>query len=272
MMIMGAACEKVSPGWVGIKVNLYGTARGVDDMPIVTGRVVYNPVTTEIFKFPTFLQTVAWTHNETEGSRSNDEIGFNSIEGVPLFCDVGFSYKFNAERIPYLFQRFRQEADVITNTYMRSKVRESISNVAGQMELLKLMGEGKEELAQVVRDRLNTELNEDGIEIEMFSFIGRIRSNDSRVEQAINAVLQQKQDAIKAGHKVEQIHQEALQLIEEARGDSASIMIRAVAQAQANEELNRTITDRLVQWKALDVWDGIMPKVTGENVPFVTVD
>ena len=36
-------CTYVPPGFVGVKVNLYGNQRGVSDYPIVTGRVLYNP-------------------------------------------------------------------------------------------------------------------------------------------------------------------------------------------------------------------------------------
>src|SRR3989344_2786291 len=59
-------CTKVEPGYVGIKVNQYGSQRGVEDFPIVTGRVLYNPFTEDVYKFPTFLQNVVWTQNEAE--------------------------------------------------------------------------------------------------------------------------------------------------------------------------------------------------------------
>ena len=40
--------ENIDAGNVGIKINLYGTDRGVDNITIVTGRVWYNTWTTKI--------------------------------------------------------------------------------------------------------------------------------------------------------------------------------------------------------------------------------
>ena len=50
--------ENIDAGNVGIKLNLYGTDRGVDKITIVSGRVWYNTWTTRIVEFPTFVQNV----------------------------------------------------------------------------------------------------------------------------------------------------------------------------------------------------------------------
>src|SRR5688500_11625952 len=50
--------ENIDAGNVGIKINLYGSDRGVDNITIVTGRVWYNTWTTKIIEFPTFTQSV----------------------------------------------------------------------------------------------------------------------------------------------------------------------------------------------------------------------
>lgn len=36
-------CERIDAGYEGIKVNLYGSEKGVDDVSLVTGIVWYNP-------------------------------------------------------------------------------------------------------------------------------------------------------------------------------------------------------------------------------------
>ena len=50
--------ERIDAGYEGIKVNLYGDGKGVDDVSLVTGAVWYNPVTTAVYEYPTFVQTV----------------------------------------------------------------------------------------------------------------------------------------------------------------------------------------------------------------------
>ena len=43
---------RVDAGHVGIRVKLAGSDRGVQDMPVVTGWVVYNPLTEQIVALP----------------------------------------------------------------------------------------------------------------------------------------------------------------------------------------------------------------------------
>ena len=61
-------CDRVEPGYVGIKVNQWGSQKGVNDFPLVTGGVFYNPITEDIYKFPTFMQNAVWTKASTPGS------------------------------------------------------------------------------------------------------------------------------------------------------------------------------------------------------------
>lgn len=58
---------KVEPGYAGIQVNSWGTARGAQDLPITTGGYTYNPFTTTVYDYPTFVQTAVWTKSATEG-------------------------------------------------------------------------------------------------------------------------------------------------------------------------------------------------------------
>lgn len=55
--------ERIDAGYEGIKVNLYGDGKGVDDVSLVTGAVWYNPVTTAVYEYPTFVQTVDYLCN-----------------------------------------------------------------------------------------------------------------------------------------------------------------------------------------------------------------
>ena len=45
-----ASCARIDAGHEGIKVNLYGSNKGVDDIELVTGRVHYNPFTTSVYE------------------------------------------------------------------------------------------------------------------------------------------------------------------------------------------------------------------------------
>ena len=54
LVVLGSAsCTRVEPGHVGIRIRLAGSERGVQNAPIVTGWIVYNPLTEQVIEFPT---------------------------------------------------------------------------------------------------------------------------------------------------------------------------------------------------------------------------
>jgi hypothetical protein len=106
-------CDRVEPGYVGIKVNQWGNQKGVNDFPLVTGGVFYNPLTEDIYKFPTFMQNAVWDRERgSKESPGDDSVNFNSIEGAVVNADIALAYTFVAEKVPQIFVEFRQSPDV----------------------------------------------------------------------------------------------------------------------------------------------------------------
>src|SRR5262249_36186153 len=83
---------RINAGYVGVEVNMAGTQRGADDVPIRTGWVFYSPLKTQVIEYPTFVQTVKWTSDTNEGHPMNEELVFNSKEGQEVRADVSLSY------------------------------------------------------------------------------------------------------------------------------------------------------------------------------------
>lgn len=260
-------CGYVSPGHVGVKVNLYGQNKGVQDLTMVTGRVWYNPLTTEVHEFPTFMQNITWSKTNEDGDES---ISFNSKEGASLNADVGLSYSIKAEGVPHVFNELRQDADYITKTYMRTKVRDVINRHSVNFTAIEIFGEGKNKLLTKVREDLESSLG-DRFTFDVITFVGQVRG-DASVEQSIMRTIQATQLAIEAENKVQQIVAEAEQKIAESKGRAQSILAIATAEAEANKILTESLSETLMQYKAVEKWDGIMPKVTGGALPFINLD
>ncbi|MEK7201382.1 MAG: SPFH domain-containing protein, partial [Patescibacteria group bacterium] len=146
IVVTFSSCTKVPPGYVGIRVNQYGTQRGVEDFPIHTGRVWYNPLTQDVYQFPTFLQNVVWNNDPNEGNADDESITFNSVEGAVVNADIALSYGFTAEKVPNLFVEFRRDPEHITQVYMRSQVRDTFSRIASTMKVTEIFGAKKQEL------------------------------------------------------------------------------------------------------------------------------
>ncbi len=64
---------------------------------------------------------------------------------------------------------------------------------------------------------------------------------------------------------------EAQQKVATAKGESLSILAVAEGQAKANDILARSITAILVQYKSVEKWNGILPQVSGQAVPFINL-
>lgn len=257
-----AACTTVRPGYVGVLVDNYGKNRGVQDYPIVTGRVFYNPVSQDVIEYPTFVQTVKWTKGKTEGSDKDESFTFNSTEGATLNVDIGASVSFDGNKVPALFVKFRKDPETIIDGYIRNQIRKAFSTYASRMKVVDIMGSGKQMLQDSVTSSLNKEFLPDGIIVDNVSIIGTIRA-DEQVEKSINAVLTATQIAIAAENKVKQAQAEAEQQVATAKGDSAAAVIEAQGKSQANVILARSVTPELVEYQKVQAWDGHLPQVSG---------
>src|SRR5262249_8357062 len=103
LVVASSSCARVDAGHVGIRVKLAGCSRGVQDAPVVTGWVVFNPLTESIVEFPTSVQNVVWTRDVHEGSPNDESLTFASSEGVTVNADVGLAFHVDGDKAPRLY-------------------------------------------------------------------------------------------------------------------------------------------------------------------------
>lgn len=268
-MLFVVGCDYIAPGYVGIKVNSWGTQKGVDDYPVYSGRVLYNPFTESVHEFPVFMQNITW---EKAGA-IDQSISFNSKEGAILSADVGLSFTLDSEKVPHLFVEFRKDIDDITKMYLRNKVRDTINNEASKHSATEIFGSGRQLILTNVKKSLDSELRDKGFIIDNVTFTNEVRA-DERVRASVNSVIEASQRALEAEQKVKQVTAEAEQEVAKSKGLSAAILQKAEADAKANEVLTKSLSPELIKYKALEKWDGRLPQFSGGTgaVPFVNVD
>jgi len=272
-------CETIEPGHVGILVKLDGSQKGVQDYPIMTGRIYYNSYTEKLYIYPTYMQNYNWTSNPHEGKPVDESMDFNSVEGASFNTDVSISYSFIPEKVPHFFVEYRLGPETIQETVMRSLVRKELNDQAGKMKMMEIYGK-KQELLDGVVKVLNDKLTPKGIRIDSLGFTGKLRA-DSKVTDAINLVIAASQNALQAEQKIRQSKAEADQKIETARGEaeskllqakaeSESILLKAKSQSEANRLQAQSLSESLLKWNALQRWDGKLPQITGTGaMPFI---
>jgi hypothetical protein len=85
---------------------------------------VYNPLNEAVLTYPTYVQRAIWTSSALEGRPINDEISFQSAEGLRFTPDVDFSYQLLREQVPHFYVKFRNDdLDVFTHGFFRDAVR-----------------------------------------------------------------------------------------------------------------------------------------------------
>jgi regulator of protease activity HflC (stomatin/prohibitin superfamily) len=262
---------RVEVGNVGLRVNLAGPSRGVEDVPIVTGWVWYNPFTEQIIEFPTRVLSVTWTRDRAESGNMDESITFASAEGLTINADIGFAFHIEASMAPRLYTRFRQaDIDLLAHGYIRNIVRDALNEVASTMPVQDIYGAKKGALLAEARKRIDEVFTKDGIGVDQLTFAASLRMPES-VEQAINRTIEQNQAAISAQNRVAQVEAEARQKVAQATGEAEAVLTRAKAEAEANRLLTQSLTPQLMEYRRLEKWDGKLPQVTGNSIPMISM-
>lgn len=278
-----AACSvtRIEAGHVGIRVKLAGSDRGVQDIPMVTGWVWYNPLTEQVFEFPTNIQNVVWSQTVTEGSPVDESITFSSSEGVAIGSDIGLAFRIDPKKAPEIYLKFKQpDLHILCNTYVRNAVREAFNSVASKMPVQEIYGTGKSKLVSDVIKTLNDKLGPDGFIIDQLTINGALRLPEN-VAIAINKAMEATQKAVEAENKVRQIKAEAEQNVANAKGnaeaartkaqgDADALLIRARAEAKANTIIRLSVNGTVLQYKALEQWNGKLPVMSSGSLPMLT--
>jgi len=263
-LALAGCAQRVEPGHVGVKINLYGGNRGVQEIPVVTGMVWYNPFTTSVYEYPTFVQVAAW---QNVGDK-NEEITFNSKEGLIIRADVSLAYQLDAVKVPHFYVQFRSDnIDGFTHGFLRNIARDAFNEEGAGYSVEELYSNRKEEFLTKVRARINGQVADYGVKLEQMGFIGAPRL-PTNVMDALNGKIQAIQDAQRAQNRVQQATAEAQIAVAKARGE-----------AESNRILTMSLSASLLQWRALEIqqlavarWNGTLPTFTGSGtVPFVQI-
>lgn len=263
LMLIGIGCTRVAPGYVGIEVSMAGSNRGIQDIPVKTGWVFYNPLGTDVIEYPTHVQTAIWTRSSEEGSEANEEISFNSKDGLTFTADVNLSYGLDGSKAPQFYLKYlAKDIKTFTHGMMRQVARDEFNNLATNYTAEEIYGVKKEEFVGKVRERVNAHFSQYGVIMESLGFIGAPRAPES-FTNAINGKLSAIQKA-----------QQAENELQEAKAQAAKMEAWALGEAKANQIKASSLTPAVIEWrklaiqeKALEKWQGHVPQYIGGGSP-----
>lgn len=261
LFVIWIFCFKmISPGYVGVVIDMLGD-NGVAAKELHVGMHWIAPWKS-VYQFPIFEQNDTW-----EGDR--DGFHFQTSEGMAVAAEIGITYHLRPDSIPKIFQRYRRGMDEITNVFLRNFIRDAINKAASKAKIEDLYS-NKEAFFEDVESHIRDDLNPLGIELSRIYLIGRFHFPQN-VITALNAKIEANQRAQQRENELREAEAEAKKQIAKADGQARCAIVKAEAESKANLLLSQSITPELIQWQAVQEWDGHLPSVTGGAIPFITV-
>jgi regulator of protease activity HflC (stomatin/prohibitin superfamily) len=259
MSVLFSSCERIDAGHVGIKVNMYGDTKGVDDVTEVTGWVFYNPFAAKIVEFPIYMQ-----HKEYTGEES---FVVNSKDGSEFHVSPLINYAVQRDKVPYIYSKYRISLEQIQSGFLKTAVYDAFRLTANSYTAEELIS-NREKFEVKVRAQLDSSLVHEGFIIsQMTSNLVYPETFKNAIEAKNNAV----QAALMAENKVKQAEAEAKIKIATAQGNAEAMLTSAKAESEANRLKQQTLTPLLLQQMWVEKWDGSLPQTQlgqGTNVMF----
>ena len=247
MIFLFMSCERIDAGHVGVKVNLYGDNKGVSDVTEVTGMVFYNPITHNIYEFPTFIQ-----HKEYTGDNS---FVVNSKDGSEFHVSPIINYSVQREKVPSIFAKYRRSLEQIEEGFLKTSVFDAFRLATNKYTADELIG-NRQAYEVEVRKILEGQLLREGFVVNQFtSNLVYPETFKTAIEAKNNAV----QSALMAENKVKQAEAEAKIKVATAEGNAQAMLTSAKAEAEANRMKQQTLTPLLLQLEYINKWDGKLP-------------
>jgi regulator of protease activity HflC (stomatin/prohibitin superfamily) len=245
------SCERIDAGHVGVKVNQYGDNKGVDDVVAVTGMVFFNPFTTAIYEFPTFIQ-----HKEYKGENS---FIVNSKDGSEFSVSPIMNYSVQRDKVPVIFSKYRRPLEDIEEGFLKTAVYDAFRLATNKYTADELIS-NRAIFEVEVRRLLDGQLLKEGFVINQFtSNLIYPETFKKSIEAKNNAV----QAALRAENEVKTAEAQAKIKVATAEGNAQAMLTSAKAEAESNRMKQVTLTPLLLQLEYINKWDGKLP-VYGE--------
>ena len=255
----------VAPGYTGVIFNIWsGSLRTVGQ-----GLAMRVPWITRVQSYPTAMRTYTMVMRSEEGSSTvDDSIDLPTKEGQHIRQDISVTYNTSEEKAAHVFRSFRgAPVEDIENTFIRRTIITVAQNAAGQMSLSEIISAKRGELQGVIEKNLEGEMTKMGFVLD------KVNLGASHLPPAIENQMQQKmaaqQQAQQAEYELQKQETLAKAAVAQAEGEAKATLVRAKAQSESNRLLQSSLTQTLVNYRAVDKWNGQLPQVTSGATPFI---
>lgn len=217
----------------------------------VTGKVYGEGL---YFKFPIVEQVVKM---DVKIQKEQVEASAASKDLQTVNTIIALNFRLKAAEVDNVYQNVGiSYKERIIDPALQEAVKASTAKFTAEELITK-----REEVKETIKSHLRVRLTPIGIEVEELNIVDFQFS--IAFDQAIESKVTAEQNALAAQNKLKQIEFEAEQNIAEARGKAEAIRIES--QALANNPA-------VLELRAIEKWNGILPSVTSGAVPFININ
>lgn len=264
-MTMTSCYTRIDAGHEGMRVNLYGNNKGVDDVELVTGAVWYNPITTAIYEYPTYVQTVDYA-----------PFRFNSKDGSVFTFDPTIMLSIKPGTAPEVFVKYRKELDEILEVTLVPIIQDAFKEEINARRDNDLIA-NQTEFQNAIEQKLIEELGKENFDVSKVTtgiqypdaLITSINAKNKAIQEELRIINEQKVAEAEAKKKITIAEGDAQVQKIIAENDAKILKIKADAEAYYNKTVSQSLSTNLIQMQALEKWDGKTPVVSGGSSTFI---
>lgn len=205
------------------------------------------------FKIP-FIESVKKVSVKIQKITSSADAASKDLQTVE--ASIALNYRILPEKTSYIYQNVAKNYE---EELIAPAIQEAVKAATAKYNAEQLIT-SRQEVRNAMRKNIEDKMSTHGIEIVEFN-IENFNFSES-FDVAVEAKVTAEQDALASKNKLEQIKFEAQQKIETARGSAEAIRIEA-------EALNNN--PQVLELRAIEKWDGVLPRVTGEATPLINI-
>lgn len=252
LIILGATIQIIPTGYTGVRA----TFGQISEKPVDNGFTATIP----------FVQTMTKINNKQQTVILENEIWGETKNKTPVFAaDTVISYKIAAAKSAWIVANIADIDNLIDGPTVASSIKsamveldEETVTVRSKIEPMVLdklqksfdekYGEGTVEIVKVVINNMDFEQS----------------YNDAIAQKSIARQIQEKQ-AIENQTNIAKAEADKKVAIAAAEAKAEAKRIEAEAEAEANKKISASLTEDIIDNKAVDKWDGKLPIVSGSG-------
>lgn len=214
-----------------------------------------------------FIEKIEKVNNKQQDIVFEDKIWSETSSRTAIYySNVTVTYQISKDKSAWIYANVSDyDENLVTQSLVGSAIKSS------SKELIDTDATNRIKIEKLAMENIQKSLDEKygGDTI----IVNKVVIGNADFEDSYNKAISAKQKAqltyekqqIENKTNIEKAEAEAKAKIKTAEGNAKAKTINAQAEADANKLLEKSLTDKVLQSKMLDKWDGILPKITGNN-------